>query len=126
MDFNTAVARMIMCMNDDCGECPYRSLGDACQCELCKECTPVIHSVANTQKKPENLYDKVTRMCISIGVPPHTNGFNYIRSAVVKLMDHPEKLNQMHAVLYKEIAEEFNTRVTCVERSIRHAIEIAF
>lgn len=129
MDFNTAVARMIMCMNDDCDECHYRSLGEICQGELCKECMPVIRkaatSIAGTETA-DNLEALVMNTLIRVGVPASLLGFEYLKEAIILVVRDSKAMRGVTKVLYPQIALKFNTTVSRVERSIRHAIEVCF
>lgn len=61
-----------------------------------------------------------------IGVKHSLKGHRYIISAIEKALDDRNKLNRITKGLYVEIALENRDAWTRVERSIRHAIEVAW
>lgn len=61
-----------------------------------------------------------------LGVPCHLLGRKYIERAVQLVLECPDKTNGITKVLYPEIAKEFDTTWSRVERAIRHAVEYAF
>lgn len=73
-----------------------------------------------------NLDRDVTRVIQQMGMPAHLKGYQYIRDAIIMVV---EEMNLMGAVtkeLYPLIAEKYNTTPSRVERAIRHAIELAW
>ena len=50
----------------------------------------------------------------------------YLRTAIMKTYDNIDILGQVTKVLYPEIARNYNTTSSRVERAIRHAIEVAW
>lgn len=62
----------------------------------------------------------------AMGVPARIKGYHYLRDAITLVMNDFEKINSVTKVLYPEVAEHFKTSPCCVERAIRHAIEIAW
>ena len=78
------------------------------------------------QPKPRNLDVEVTRVIQQMGVPAHVKGYQYLRDAIIFVI---EEMNLMGAVtkeLYPLIGEKYNTTASRVERAIRHAIELAW
>lgn len=72
-----------------------------------------------------------TRAAISdllkeLGVPAHVRGYKYLRRAIEIVYETPSGMSGVTTVLYPTIAKEFGTSVSCVERAIRHAIEISW
>lgn len=61
-----------------------------------------------------------------IGVRHSLKGYRYIISAIEKALDDRSKLDRITKGLYVEIALENRDAWTRVERSIRHAIEVAW
>lgn len=61
-----------------------------------------------------------------IGVKHSLKGYGYIISAIEKALDDRSKLDRITKGLYVEIALENRDAWTRVERSIRHAIEVAW
>lgn len=58
-----------------------------------------------------------------LGVPMHINGYVYLRRAVELAYDDREMLQNVTKKLYPEVAKEFKTTASRVERAMRHAIE---
>ena len=73
-----------------------------------------------------NLQISITKILHELGVPSHIKGYTYIRESIVELLFHPDMVGAITKELYPKIADEFNTTVSRVERSIRHAIEISW
>lgn len=79
--------------------------------------------------EPFNRYElevMVTDMIHRLGIPAHIQGYYYLREAVVLSIGKPELLNSIMHELYPAVAERFSTTASRVERSIRHAIELAW
>lgn len=74
----------------------------------------------------EDLERLVTGILMEIGVPAHLSGYKFIRKALVAVIDRPELFSSLTRVLYPEIANQFDTTASCVERAIRHAISITW
>lgn len=82
--------------------------------------------ILNTKKKA-NTEAEVTNLISKIGIPPHLAGYQYIREAVlIVLNDESKTFNSITKVLYPSVAEKFKTTPQKVERAIRTAIESAY
>ncbi len=68
----------------------------------------------------------VTGVIHEIGVPAHIKGYHYLRDAIIMAVENREVLKSITKVLYPTIAKRNNTTVSRVERSIRHAIDVAW
>ena len=68
----------------------------------------------------------VTSIMHEIGVPAHIKGHQYLRSAILMVVDNHEILAGITKTLYPRVAEKYNTTPSRVERAIRHAIEVAW
>lgn len=75
--------------------------------------------------KCRNTEHAVTEIINSVGVPAHIRGYHYLREAIVRIVDEPDKPNS-NKLIYASVAQQFNTTASRVERSIRHAIEVAW
>lgn len=65
--------------------------------------------------------NKIQKILLKLGITPDLKGFNYI-CRMIEIVKADE-LNKKSVVgIYEEIAEEYETTASCVERSIRHAI----
>ena len=74
----------------------------------------------------DNLEALVTNVIHEVGVPAHIKGYQYLREAIMMVINDIEVINQITKQLYPEIARKFNTTPSRVERAIRHAIEVAW
>ena len=77
-------------------------------------------------KKEENLEALVTNIIHEVGVPAHIKGYQYLREAIMMVVNDIDVINQITKSLYPKIAYKFNTTPSRVERAIRHAIEVAW
>ena len=68
----------------------------------------------------------VTNVIHEIGVPAHIKGYQYLREAIIMVVNNIDIINQITKQLYPEIAEKYHTTPSRVERAIRHAIEVAW
>ena len=78
------------------------------------------------QPGKENLEVVVTEIIHQLGVPAHIKGYHYLRAAILASIDNQELLESVTKMLYPEVARQFDTTASRVERAIRHAIEIAW
>lgn len=69
---------------------------------------------------------EVTSVMHEIGVPAHIKGYQYLRDAILMVIKDIEVINSITKQLYPNIAKEYNTTPSRVERAIRHAIEVAW
>lgn len=71
---------------------------------------------------PRNYDAEVTSILHRLGVPAHVKGYQYLRSAILLVLENRELLNAVTKELYPRVAELCNTTACRVERAIRHAI----
>ena len=81
---------------------------------------------SNNEKSQENLEALVTNIIHEVGVPAHIKGYQYLREAIMMVVNDIDVINQITKSLYPQIAIKFNTTPSRVERAIRHAIEVAW
>lgn len=86
--------------------------------------TVVKDAVENFHKM--SLEEKVSRIFINVGIPPHIKGYSFLREGVVMAVKDPAIINNITKKLYPMIGEKYNTTSSKVERAIRHAIEVAW
>lgn len=79
-------------------------------------------------KKAERkaLLIRITSLLHRIGTPAHIKGHNYLRSAIIRVYMDESYLGNMMSRLYPDLAEEYNTSLSCVERGIRNAVELSW
>lgn len=95
--------------------------------EVVKDNFEVAHSENNFDKKQlKALEEKITNIFITVGIPAHIKGYQFLREAIKMAIDNPEIINSITKKLYPSIAEKFETSPSKVERAIRHAIEVAW
>ena len=70
--------------------------------------------------------EKITNLFITVGIPAHIKGYQFLREAIKLAMENPDIINSITKRLYPSIAEKFDTSASKVERAIRHAIEVAW
>lgn len=78
------------------------------------------------QKSEENLEALVTNIIHEVGVPAHIKGYQYLREAIMMVVNDIDVINQITKQLYPDIAVKYHTTPSRVERAIRHAIEVAW
>ena len=77
-------------------------------------------------KDEKQLDEKISNIFISIGIPAHIKGYQFLREAVKLAVEEPEIIGSITKKLYPTIAEKFETSSSKVERGMRHAIEVAW
>lgn len=78
------------------------------------------------EKKRNTLDEKISKIFISVGIPPHIKGYYYLREGVKMAVGNPDVINNITKQLYPMIGEKYQTTASKVERAIRHAIEVAW
>ena len=82
--------------------------------------------VQGIEKRKNTLDEKISKIFISVGIPPHIKGYSYLREGVKMAVETPDIINNITKKLYPKIGEKYQTSASKVERAIRHAIEVAF
>ena len=82
--------------------------------------------IPKSEKSEENLEALVTNIIHEVGVPAHIKGYQYLREAIMMVVEDIEVINQITKSLYPKIAYKYGTTPSRVERAIRHAIEVAW
>ena len=91
----------------------------------------IIEVVSSQEKKKDDdgekqLEEKISNIFISIGIPAHIKGYQFLREAVKLAVVEPDIIASITKKLYPTIAEKFETSSSKVERGMRHAIEVAW
>lgn len=79
-----------------------------------------------TPIKTKNLDVAVTNIIHEMGVPAHIKGYQYLRDAILMVVEEVSLLGAVTKELYPAIAQKYLTTPSRVERAIRHAIELAW
>ena len=74
----------------------------------------------------ESLEERIANLFLTVGIPAHIKGYQYLREAVRMVIDNPDLMGRITKELYPGIARRFGTTSSKVERAIRHAIEVAW
>lgn len=74
----------------------------------------------------QTLDERLGSLFLTIGIPAHIKGYQFLRQAVKMVVDEPDMINRITKELYPGIARHFGTSASKVERAIRHAIEVAW
>ena len=78
------------------------------------------------KQKNRGLDEKISNIFITVGIPAHIKGYQFLREAIKLAIESPEIINSITKKLYPAIADRFETTASKVERAIRHAIEVAW
>ena len=112
---------------DYCVICPcdYEGLLNKLQKALTKRyCTTGIGSAQMVEMG--DFEAQVTDMIHQIGVPAHIKGYQYLRRAIMMVIEDEDLINLVTKRLYPAVAQTYGTTASRVERAIRHAIEVAW
>ncbi|MCM1404120.1 MAG: sporulation initiation factor Spo0A C-terminal domain-containing protein [Prevotella sp.] len=69
---------------------------------------------------------QISKIFVSIGIPPHIKGYQYLRTAIKMCVKDTGIISAITKRLYPDVAKEYNTTPSKVERAIRHAIEVCW
>lgn len=95
---------------------------------LVKRVKEICNQEIDTKNKIKNkgLDEKISNIFITVGIPAHIKGYQFLREAIKMAIANPEIINCITKKLYPSIAEKYDTSSSKVERAIRHAIEVAW
>ena len=82
--------------------------------------------IVSKNELDKEIEEKITNIFITVGIPAHIKGYQFLREAIKLAMENPDIINSITKKLYPSIAERFDTSASKVERAIRHAIEVAW
>ncbi|MDD6735927.1 MAG: sporulation transcription factor Spo0A [Clostridiales bacterium] len=82
--------------------------------------------ISKEEDKSYDLEALVTEFIHELGVPAHIKGYQYVRTAIMMVVENMELLNYITKQLYPVIAKKYSTTSSRVERAIRHSIEVAW
>lgn len=74
----------------------------------------------------ETVDERITNLFLTLGIPAHIKGYQYLREAVHMVLENHDVINRITKELYPGIAKRFETSASKVERAMRHAIEVAW
>lgn len=79
-----------------------------------------------TTKPQHTVEEQITNLFLSIGIPAHIKGYQYLREAVCMVIENHDVINRITKELYPGITRRYGTTASKVERTMRHAIEVAW
>ncbi len=88
--------------------------------------TPLGSNYLSEPPKERDYEIEVTEVLHQMGIPAHVKGYQYLRDAILYIMDDINLLGAVTKELYPLVGEKYNTSASRVERAIRHAIELAW
>ena len=91
-----------------------------------EEVTPDLKKSRERSDRERDLETQVTKIIHQIGVPAHIKGYQYLRTAILMVVDDNDIINSVTKILYPTVAKQYGTTSSRVERAIRHAIEVAW
>lgn len=94
--------------------------------ELSRDRTGIKAEFDTPKRRTDSLEEKISRIFINVGIPPHIKGYSFLREGVKMAVEDPEIINNITKKLYPSIGKKFETSASKVERAIRHAIEVAW
>ena len=69
----------------------------------------------NSANKEENIEALVTNVIHEVGVPAHIKGYQYLREAIIMVINDIDVINQITKCLYPQIANKFHTTPSRIE-----------
>ncbi len=87
---------------------------------------PTIKETEKVKNSNQVVDEKISKIFLSIGIPAHIKGYQYLRYAIKDVMSNPILINNITKQLYPNVAQEYNSSPSKVERAIRHAIDVAW
>ena len=93
--------------------------------EVARDAEPPM-AESSAPSAPESVDEQITNLFLTIGIPAHIKGYQYLREAVRMVLDDHDLINRITKELYPGIARRFDTSASKVERAMRHAIEVAW
>ncbi len=87
---------------------------------------PMPTETEGTAAAPRNLEGEISVLLSRMGISASIKGYHFIRKAVLLAVEDQEILVGITKGLYPDIAREYKTTASKVERAIRHAIESAW
>lgn len=74
----------------------------------------------------ESVDERITNLFLTLGIPAHIKGYQYLREAVHMVLKDHGVINRITKELYPGVARKYDTSASKVERAMRHAIEVAW
>lgn len=116
---------------DDSNICYFRNLlnnlfAEPTKAELPYSDSLIIEEPCQSENSSNISIAEISERLSNLGMPANLLGYKYLRVAIQIAVGNPELLSSITKVIYPTVAKEFGTTSSNVERSIRHAIEVAW
>lgn len=69
--------------------------------------------------------ETVKTMIANLGVPANIRGCEYLADAIVMALEDKELIETLSGRMYPKVAEKHGVTAARVERSVRHAVQVA-
>ncbi len=80
----------------------------------------------STPSPEKDMEFRITELVHELCVPAHIKGYRYLVQAILLCVKDMEMLGAVTKIMYPEIAKNFSTTPSRVERAIRHSIELSW
>lgn len=70
--------------------------------------------------------EKLIVYLMYLKITPNLKGYTYIKEAVMRICQDNDKKNKMSNNLFKELSEEYGDKVSLLDRSLRHAVDVSY
>ena len=94
--------------------------------EIAREKPEAVAAAPEPNEPQESVDEQITNLFLTLGIPAHIKGYQYLREAVRMVLENHDVINRITKELYPGIARRFDTSASKVERAMRHAIEVAW
>jgi len=95
-------------------------------CEVAGGNAQLVTGGTAENRPAETVDERITNLFLTLGIPAHIKGYQYLREAVHMVLENQDVINRITKELYPGIARRFETSSSKVERAMRHAIEVAW
>lgn len=87
--------------------------------ESCGQGVVPLGTALNASARSLSIDEKLASLFLTIGIPAHIKGYQFLRTAVKMVVDNPDMINRITKELYPSIGKCYNTSASKVERAIR-------
>jgi len=94
--------------------------------EIAREKPEAVAAAPEPNEPQESVDEQITNLFLTLGIPAHIKGYQYLREAVRMVSEDRTLLSRITKELYPGVAKRFATSSSKVERAMRHAIEVAW
>jgi len=81
---------------------------------------------ADKKSEKPALKERISEILHLIGFSAHMRGYYYLRTAILKCVEDGMCISSLNKILYPYISKKYHTTPSCVEHSIRSAIDEAW